>query len=179
MGIPDGRRERSAGVLDVRFVNACIVATRQAFRTLLNTELVAGKVHIRTDRDARGGVTALVRVEGAATAGLALCFSRDAAERVVSRLAGVSLAPEDEHFGPMLSRLLAQIAAGVAADLNGRLGVKFGDPEVAVGDDYRAAWVGDRPRLAMPFDSSLGRFIVEIVMSVEQENACRPAARMY
>lgn len=167
--------ERSAGVLDVRFVNACIAATRQAFRKLLSTELVAGKAFIRTDKDPAGEVTVYARVRGVAAAGLGLSFSEGTAGRVASRLAGASLTPETGGFRPAMARLLAQIAAGAAEDLKGRLAPKFDEPEVAVRVGRHAGEPGEGPRLALPFDSSLGRFMLEIAMTVEPEAAASPA----
>ncbi len=158
-------------------MNACIVATRQTFRKLLNTELVGGKAFIRTDKDPAGEVALRMRVEGVEAAGLGLCLSAGTAERVASAVAGVSLTPADERFQPLMAQLLSQIAAGAAADLKGRLEPRFGAPEVAVREDRQPGGPGGEPRLALPFDSSLGRFVLEIAMTVDAEVAASPALR--
>ncbi len=158
-------------------MNACVVATRQAFRKLLSTELIAGKAFIRTEKDPAGEVTVRVRVGGVEASGVGLSFSEGTAGRVASRLAGASLTPEAGGFQPVMARLLAHIAAGAAADLKGRLAPRFEEPRVAVRDEREAAEPGGGPRLALPFDSSLGRFMLEIAFSVEQEPAAAGAGQ--
>ncbi len=160
--------------MDVRFINPFVEAVQQLFKTMLNTELVIGKPSIRQD-DVFADVSAVIGFSGDATGSVVLCFPMETAVKAASTFAGVEMKSDDEDFSDAIGELANIVAGGAKARMDG-LNISISLPSVVVGTQHAVLRSRQRPRLAIPCDSSLGRFTVEVTMVVNKQVAASPQA---
>ncbi len=152
--------------MDVRYINPFVEAVQQLFKTMLNTELVIGKPSVRQD-DVFADVSAVIGFSGDATGSVVLCFPMQTATRAASAFAGVEMTADDEDFSDAIGELANIVAGGAKARMEG-LNISISLPSVVVGEQHSVLRSRQRPRLAIPCDSSLGRFTVEVTMVVNK-----------
>ncbi len=161
--------------MDVRYINPFVEAVQQLFKTMLNTELVISKPSIRQD-DVFADVSAVIGFSGDASGAVVLCFPMETAVKAASTFAGIEMKPDDEDFSDAIGELANIVAGGAKARMNG-LNISISLPSVVVGKQHAVLRSRQRPRLAIPCDSPLGRFTVEVAMVVNKRPATASAAQ--
>ena len=159
--------------MDVRYINPFFESVKLVFKTMLETELTVSKPVISTD-EVRADVSAVIGFSGGATGCVVMCFPMASAIKSASTFAGVEMTKDHEDFADALGELANMVAGQAKAQLEG-LNISISLPSVIIGKEHAVLQSKNRPRLAIPCDSPLGRFTVEVAMMVEKkQGAGRP-----
>lgn len=155
--------------MDVRYINPFMESVRHLFKTMLQTELNLSKPTVSTD-DIRADVSAVIGFSGDAVGSVVLCFPFSTAARAASTFAGVEMTKEHEDFSDALGEIANIVAGQAKAKLEG-LNISISLPSVIIGEEHAVLKSKQRPRLAIPCDSPLGRFMVEVGMVVTKKQS--------
>ena len=99
-----------------------------------------------------------------------LCFPMATALKSASTFAGVELTADHEDFSDALGELANMVAGQAKAKLEG-FNISISLPSVIIGQEHVVLQSRQRPRLAIPCDSALGRFTVEVAMVIQEKSA--------
>ena len=111
----------------------------------------------------------LKRVRRSVARGMALGTARWQA-RIASRFAGAEISAQSPDLADALGEL-ANIVAGQAKSRMDGLNIAISLPRVVAGAGHCVLKSNNMPVLALPCDSSLGRFSVEVAMMVNKTPA--------
>ncbi len=154
--------------MDVRYVNPFIAAVKHVFKTMMEADVFVGRPCLKDGDAASSHVSAIIGFSGKAAGSVAMCFSKQTAVRVASKLAGTELSILDTTELVDALGELTNIVAGQAKAKLPNVNVAISLPRVIVGAGHRLMESATSPVLLLPCDSSLGRFSVEVTMQVRQ-----------
>jgi chemotaxis protein CheX len=155
--------------MDVRYVNPFIASVRNVFKTMLTTEVSVSKPVVKDRHEGFADVSAVIGLSGDATGCVVLSFPMSTAVTAASKFAGTQMTPTHEDFSDALGELANMVAGQAKASLDG-LNLNISLPTVIVGREHVVTQSKMAPRLALPCDSALGRFCVEVVMVAGNRN---------
>lgn len=158
--------------MNVRYINPFIEGIKAVFSTMLKTDILISKPIVKTDNDRTTEVAAIIRFSGDATGCVALCFPMRSALATARKFTGMDINKDDDYFADALGELVNMVSGQARSKLEG-LHCNVELPEVVVGKGHEVVRSNGAPWLALPCDSMLGRFCVEVAM-VMQENASDP-----
>jgi len=159
--------------MDVRYINPFVESVKHLFKTMLGTELMLSKPVLSVE-EVHTDASAVIGFSGDATGCVVMCFPLATAVKAASTFAGVEMTKDHEDFADALGELANMVAGQAKANLAG-LNVNISLPSVIIGKEHTVLQSKQRPRLAIPCNSPLGRFTVEVAMVVEKkQGAGRP-----
>lgn len=161
--------------MDVRYVNPFINSTKCVFSTMLATDVFISKPVLKSDEDQRADVSAIIGLSGDAVGCVALCFPMASAVRAASKFSGTEMAEDHENFSDAMGELANMVAGQAKANLDG-LNCSISLPNVIIGKQHIIAHLSGTPRLALPCDSGLGRFCVEVGMVLRKHPSPEPVS---
>lgn len=172
-----GARTEAADTMDARYINPFVASVKNVFKTMLATELVVGKPFITPpSKEPDADVSAVIGLSGDAVGCVVLSYVMETAVKAASRFAGTDLDSKHPDFADALGEL-ANMVAGHAKAQMADLDVSISLPSVVIGAHHIVSQSKQSPRLALPCDSDLGRFHVEVAMEVgKKTTAPRPLA---
>ena len=153
--------------MDVRYINPFMDSVKHLFKTMLKTELILSKPVLTVD-DIHADASAVIGFSGGATGSVVLCFPMSTALKAASAFAGIEMTKDHEDFADALGEL-ANIVAGQAKSKLEGFNISISLPSVILGKKHAVLQSKQKPRLAIPCDSSLGRFTVEVAMVIENK----------
>ncbi len=154
--------------MDVRYFNPFIQGLTDVFAARMETDIFISKPFVRTELDHTIDVSAVIGVSGDAVGSVALCFPMKSAVAISSKFAGVKMTENHEDFADTLGDLANLVAEHAKSKLKG-LSCSTSHPSVIVGKDIVISRSKTAPRLALPCDSPLGRFSVEVSITVKKK----------
>lgn len=155
--------------MDVRYINPFIFSVKTVFKTMLATEIVVSKPLLKAEDEGGADVSAVIGLSGDVVGSVVLSFPMATAVKAASKFSGVEMSPTHEDFADALGELANMVAGQAKSKLDG-LTVSISLPSVIVGREHVVSQSRHRPRLALPCDSTLGRFCVEVAMICEKRN---------
>lgn len=162
--------------MDVRYINPFIESVRHLFKTMLQADLMISKPML-VDGDMRADASAVIGFSGDVVGSVVLCFPLPTAVKAASAFAGMEINQDHEDFADALGEL-ANIVAGQAKSKLDGFNVSISLPNVIIGREHAVLQSKQRPRLAIPCDSMLGRFTVEVAMVIDDKrDADRPMSQ--
>jgi chemotaxis protein CheX len=96
------------------------------------------------------------------------------ANKVASKFAGVEMTQAHPDFSDALGELANMVAGQAKSKFEG-ISATISLPSVVIGRDHVVSQSRHAPRLALPCDSVLGRFCVEVAMVVVERRSARTA----
>lgn len=153
--------------MDVRFINPFIASVKVVFSTMLKTDVMFSKPLVKAAWEQNADVSAVIGLSGDAVGSVVLSFPIRTAVQAASKFSGVEMAPTHEDFADALGELANMVAGNAKAKFDG-LSVSISLPSVIVGREHTVSQSKLSPRLAIPCDSALGRFCVEVAMKVDK-----------
>jgi chemotaxis protein CheX len=147
--------------MNVAFVNPFITATILMFKTMLATEIVPGKPHLKAKPEPSHDVSGIIGLSGNAQGSIAISFPKLVALKVVSKMLG----SEIKVVGPELSDAIGEIANIVAGNAKQDLTqyqLSISLPNVIIGKDHVIIGQSGVPTIIVPFTSALGEFAMEV-----------------
>jgi len=159
--------------MDVRLINPFVSSVREVFKTMLKTDIIVSKPILKAINENNADVSAIIGLSGDAVGSVVLSFPMLTATRAASKFSGVDMGHRHEDFADALGELANMVAGSAKAKLDG-LSVNVSLPNVIVGREHIVAPSKTTPRLALPCDSSLGRFCVEVALTVKKRKSNSP-----
>ena len=160
--------------MDVRLINPFIAAVKSVFSTMLSTDIVVSKPVVKGVDEHGADVSAVIGLSGDGVGSVVLSFPMATAVKVASKFAGVEMNSRHEDFSDALGELANMVAGHAKSHFEG-LSVSISLPSVIIGQEHTVAQPRHAPRLALPCDSVLGRFCVEVAILVQKRPSARPS----
>lgn len=156
--------------MDVRYINPFIGAMRHLFKTKLDTDIVISKPALKEEDESSPDISAMIGFSGGAVGSVTLCFPKRSALRIAGKFVGAEILLNDPDLVAALCELANLLAGQAEASMKG-LNVTISQPSVTARNDNRIPNSNKTPVLAMPCDSSLGRFWIEVTMTGEEQRS--------
>ena len=158
--------------MDVRIINPLLSATLKVLTTMAMVEPTPGKPFICEDEYAHGVVSAVVGITGSVTGSMSITFTEPCIRELVKNLLGV----DDDEVNQFIEDAVGELTNMICGDARVHLRkmgfrLKAGIPSIISGEKHRIEHLLDGPRLAVPFDTPHGQFIVEAVLGTQIQPA--------
>ncbi|NLX21577.1 MAG: chemotaxis protein CheX [Phycisphaerae bacterium] len=161
--------------MDVRYINPFIASVKHVFKTMLATDVLVSKPLLKERDEAFADVSAVIGLSGDATGCVVLSFPLATSVQAASKFGGVEMDEKHADFADALGELANMVAGHAKANITG-MDLTISLPSVVIGKEHVISQSRLARRLALPCDSALGRFTVEVVMVVGQKPASKPVA---
>jgi len=149
--------------MDVRFINPFLNGTVQVLKTMAFVEPKAGKPFLKKDSLARGDISGIIGLTGAARGSLALSFSEGCILRIVSNMLGEEIKTLNGDIKDAVGEITNMVSGAARKELE-TLGfnITAAIPTVVSGKDHSISHVLGGPSIIIPFEIPQGRFVVDI-----------------
>ncbi len=151
--------------MDVAYINPFLRATRSVFDVMLHVPVRLSRPALRDPRDEASRafrISAVIGLNGPVIGQVVLSLPRRVALAMASALAGTPITHFDADCHDALAEIVNMIAGGAKKDLPGGQ-VSLTIPTLI--PTTEVVYPASLPILVLPFDSVLGRFIVEITLN--------------
>jgi chemotaxis protein CheX len=149
--------------MDVRYINPFLSSIRTVFDTMVKVPMSIGKPFIASDDVLRSStyvVSVLIELTGAVTGQLAMSMTKAVALAMGGAMDAEVTTVEDSRDA--LGEIANMIAGSAKKDFPGG-GVNLSTPRIV--DPDQVAFPEDRAVIAIPCDTSKGRFVVEVSLA--------------
>lgn len=143
------------------FINPFISSAVNLFRGYMGISVTPGKPHIQEDPYELEGVSAIIGLAGDTTGALVLSFTRETAISMVSHLEGKKYHALSSEILDGVGEMVNIIAGNAKKDLlDFRIHISL--PGIVTGKSYHINWPQGVPVIAIPFQSELGPFTINV-----------------
>lgn len=154
--------------MDVKIINPFLVAAIHVLKTMASVEPTPGKPFLKKDSSALGDVSAVLGITGDARGSMALTFTEPCIKAIVSNLFGTPVT----EFNEEVTDAVGELANMICGDARRRLGeqgisLQAGIPTIIAGKGHSITHINSGPRLAVPFQTPGGSFVVEVAFNKE------------
>jgi len=149
--------------MDVRFINPFLNGTVQVLKTMAFVEPKAGKPFLKKDSLARGDISGIIGLTGAARGSLALSFSESCILKIVSNMLGEEIKTLNGDIKDAVGEITNMVSGAARKELE-TLGfnITAAIPTVVAGKDHSISHVLGGPSIIIPFETPQGPFVVDI-----------------
>ena len=152
--------------MDVRLINPFLTATIHVLATMARIEPTPGKPFLKQARAALGDVSAIIGITGVASGSMALTFTESAIMAIVSNLLGTQITEVDDEVRDAVGELTNMICGDARRRLSeDGISLQGGIPTIVSGKNHSISHIHNGPRLAIPFTTPNGRFVVEVAFN--------------
>lgn len=152
--------------MDVKLINPFLAAAMHVLKTMAGVEVSPGKPFLKKDSRATGDVSAIIGITGVASGSMALVFTEKCILAIVSNLLGEVFTEMNDEVGDAVGELTNMICGDGRRRLAGEgLSLQAGIPTIVAGKNHHIMHFADGPRLAVPFQTAHGDFMVEVAFS--------------
>ncbi|MFH0924717.1 MAG: chemotaxis protein CheX [bacterium] len=150
--------------LDVNIINPFIESTDNLFSVMMNMSVTRGIPFIREDtKNSFYYISGIIGLAGDASGCVVVSFPLNVALRVVSKFVGEDAKEMNEEVKDAIGEVVNIIAGGAKKGLAEKGYVfKLSIPTVVTGNDHEISRSSDIPCIVIPFDTTVGRFVVEV-----------------
>jgi chemotaxis protein CheX len=125
-----------------------------------------GKPFLKKNEAALGDVSAIIGITGAAKGSMALTFSESAIKAIAGSLLGMIFDEVNEKLRDAVGELTNMICGDARRRLSEEgISLQAGIPTIVSGKNHTINHISNGPRLAIPFQTPHGAFIVEVAFS--------------
>jgi chemotaxis protein CheX len=146
-----------------KYVNPFLAASVNLFGEYLGIKVTSASPYLLKDPQDLFEVSGIIGLAGETTGAVVLSFPRETAMAVVGRLSGKTYLGLTNEVLDGVGELVNIIAGNAKKDLE-EFRIVISLPGVIVGTSYRIKWPDGIPVIAIPFESDLGRFSVNVSM---------------
>ena len=149
--------------MDVKIINPFLAAAMHVLKTMAQIDARPGKPFLKKDDLAIGDVSAIIGVTGAAQGSMALIFTEQCIKGIASNLLGEPFTQLNNEVRDAVGELTNMICGDARRRLaeDGFI-LQAGIPTIVSGKGHTIKHIADGPRLAVPFETSQGSFMVEV-----------------
>ena len=152
--------------MDVKIINPFLIAAVNVMKTMANVEPVPGKPFVKKESTAMGDVSAIIGITGEAQGSMALTFTESCIVGIASSLMGMTFTDLNDEVKDAVGELTNMICGDARRRVseNGII-LQAGIPTVVAGKNHSITHIASGPRLAVPFQTQWGSFIVEVAFN--------------
>lgn len=147
--------------MKVKYINPFIAATVNLFKEYLGLKLESGKPYVLPDPQDLMEVSGIIGLAGETVGAVVLSFSRETAIAVISKMEQTTYTALGGEVIDGVGELVNIIAGNAKKDLL-EFRIEISLPGVITGNSYRIHWPEGIPVVAIPFDSEIGPFSVNV-----------------
>jgi len=149
--------------MDIKMINPFLAAAMHVLKTMAQIEAKPGKPFLKKDDLALGDVSAIIGITGAVQGSMALIFAEDCIKDIASNLLGEPFTELNNEVRDAVGELANMICGDARRRLaEGGFVLQAGIPTIVGGKGHTIMHVTTGPRLAVPFETSQGSFMVEV-----------------
>jgi len=153
--------------MDVKLINPFLTAVMHVLKTMAGIDARPGKPFLKKDDRAMGDVSAIIGITGAARGSMALVFTEKCIKEIASSLLGEVFTQVSHEVKDAVGELTNMICGDARRRLSEEgLCLQAGIPTVVAGANHSITHIADGPRLAVPFETANGSFMVEVAFSM-------------
>lgn len=147
--------------MKVKYINPFLNASVNLFKSYLGYDVKAGTPHVLPDPQDLNEVSGIIGLAGETVGAVVLSFSRDTAIAMVSKMEGRTYTALGTEVIDGVGELINIIAGNAKKELvDFRIEISL--PGVITGTTYRIHWPEGIPVVAIPFESEVGPFSVNV-----------------
>ncbi len=152
--------------MDVRFINPFLNGTVSVLKTMAFVEPKAGKPFLKKDSLARGDISGIIGLTGAARGSLALSFSEGSILKIVSNMLGEEIRSVNGDITDAVGEITNMVSGAARKELE-TLGfsISAAIPTVVSGKDHSICHVLGGASIIIPFETPNGPFVVDVCVS--------------
>ncbi len=149
--------------MDANLINPFITATLNVLNTMAFIEVKAGKPFLKKENAAHGDVTGVIGITGEANGTISVTFEEACILKVVSNMFGEEMTELDDEVTDAVGEITNMISGHARRELEekGRL-FHAAIPSVISGKNHEIFHMGKGPKVAIPFSTEGGNFIIEV-----------------
>ncbi len=152
--------------MDARIINPFLEAAINVLKTMAMVDPKPGKAFLKKDQVAHGDVTGIIGITGDAQGSMSISFTEPCIKAIVQNLFGM---PVDE-INDEVRDAVGEITNMICGDARRRLeadniNLQAGTPTIVAGTNHSITHVNNGPRIAIPFDTEAGRFVIEVAFN--------------
>ena len=149
--------------MDVKIINPFLAAAMHVLKTMAQVDAKPGKPFLKKDDLAVGDVSAIIGVTGAAQGSMALIFTEQCIKHIASNLLGERFSQMNDEVRDAVGELTNMICGDARRRL-AKIGfvLQAGIPTIVSGKGHSIVHIANGPRLAVPFETSKGSFMIEV-----------------
>jgi chemotaxis protein CheX len=153
-------------MMDVKMINPFLAAVMHVLKTMAQVDAKPGRPFLKKDDLAIGDVSAIIGITGAAQGSMALIFTEQCIKDIAANLLGEPCTELNHEVRDAVGELTNMICG----DARRRLAedgfvLKAGIPTIVEGKGHTINHIANGPRLAVPFETSQGSFMLEVAFS--------------
>ena len=152
--------------MDVAIINPFLAAAVNVLKTMARIEPKPGKPYLKKDSSAFGDVSAIIGITGDAQGSMALTFTEPCIKEVVHGLIGETVSEINDEVRDAVGELTNMICGNARQALQGQgINLQAGIPTIVSGKNHSISHVHNGARIAVPFTTSSGQFVVEVAFN--------------
>jgi len=149
--------------MDVKMINPFLAAAMHVLKTMAGIDARPGKPFLKKDNLAVGDVSAIIGITGATSGSMALVFTEKCIKEIASSLLGEVLTQLNHEVRDAVGELTNMICGDARRRLAEQgFSLQAGIPTIVAGKGHSVMHCTDGPRLAVPFETPHGSFMVEV-----------------
>ncbi len=152
--------------MDVKIINPFLEAAINVLKTMAMVEPKPGKAFLKKDQVAHGDITGIIGITGDAQGSMSISFSEPCIKAIVQNLFGMPV----EKINDEVKDAVGEITNMICGDARRRLEVdninlQAGTPTIVAGANHSITHVNNGPRIAIPFSTDAGQFVIEVAFN--------------
>lgn len=149
--------------MDVRLINPFLAAAMHVLKTMAGIDARPGKPFLKKDDLAVGDISAIIGITGAVRGSMALVFTENCIKEIASNLLGEVFTQLNHEVTDAVGELTNMICGDARRRLSEEgFSLQAGIPTIVAGKSHSILHVTDGPRLAVPFQTQAGTFMLEV-----------------
>jgi len=151
--------------MDVNLINPFINATINVLETMAHIRCRVEKPYLKKDSVAKGAVTGVIGLTGAANGTVSVTFQRGSILKIVSSMFGEEITTVDGDVADAVVELTNMISGQARKELEKKGKIfEAAVPSVVSGKNHAVTHYSDDARIAIPFSTKGGGFTIEICL---------------
>jgi len=152
--------------VDAKIINPFIEAAMNVLKTMAMIEASPGKPFIKKDDRAMGDVSGIIGITGAAQGSMSISFESPCICSIVTNLFGIAVQSVNDEVKDAVGEMTNMICGDARRRLEGAgVSLQAGTPTVVSGKDHSITHINTGPRLALPFNTENGKFVLEVAFN--------------
>lgn len=152
--------------MDARIINPFLEAAINVLKTMAMLDPKPGKPFLKKEQAAHGDVTGIIGITGDAQGSMSISFSESCIKAIVQNLFGMPVNEINDEVKDAVGELTNMICGDARRRLEAEhISLQAGTPTIVAGANHSITHVNNGPRLAIPFDTGAGQFVIEVAFN--------------
>lgn len=152
--------------MEAKIINPFLEAAVNVLTTMAMVDPTPGKAFVKKDFAAMGDISGIIGITGQAQGSMSISFSGPCILSIVGNLFGVPVGEINEEVRDAVGELTNMICGDARRRLEAEnISLQAGTPTVVDGKNHTITHVNRGPRLAVPFETPSGGFVIEVAFN--------------